>query len=100
MGSAALEPPRHNGGSAFVLRMARSSLALFLAIASLIATLSGCGGEGADEKRERTDTGGRPGVSAPLQDQGGEGGEAGEGEDQERRDQGSQGGEGGEGGEG
>ena len=58
--------------------MARSSLALFLASASLIAALGGCGGEGSEEKRGRPDDSGRPGVSAPLQGEGGEGGEGGE----------------------
>lgn len=77
--------------------MARSSLALFLASASLIAALGGCGGEGAEEKRAPSEAGGRPGVSAPLQGEGGEGGESGDGEQEKRPVPGSEGGEGGEG---
>jgi hypothetical protein len=74
--------------------MARSSLSLFLASASLIAALGGCGGEGVEEKRAQPDAGGRPGMSAPVQEEGGEGGE---GEEEEPRGGDAEGGEGGEG---
>ncbi|MEB3256583.1 MAG: hypothetical protein VKJ05_09380 [Synechococcaceae cyanobacterium] len=77
--------------------MARSSLALFLASASLIAALGGCGGDGAEEKRGPSEAGDRPGVSAPLQGEGGEGGESGDGEQEKRPAPGAEGGEGGEG---
>jgi hypothetical protein len=64
--------------------MARSSIALFLASASLIAGLSGCGGEGSEEKRPSPADSAKPSMGAPQgthkQDdgEGGEGGEGGE----------------------
>lgn len=98
---AASPPGRHNGGCVFSPRMARSSVALFLASASLIAALGGCGGEGAEEKRAQPEAGSRPGVAAPLQNEGGEKKTKGDDANQEqRREADSEGGEGGEGGEG
>jgi hypothetical protein len=73
--------------------MARSSIALFLASTSLIAGLSGCGGEGSDEKKAPMDSN-KPSLGAP---QGGEGEkpDAPNGKESQERE----GGEGGEGGE-
>lgn len=45
--------------------MARSSIALFLASASLIAGLSGCGGEGSEEKRPQPEESAQPSMGTP-----------------------------------
>lgn len=74
--------------------MARSSIALFLASTTLIAGLTGCGGEGAGEKTNPPADGAPPAVSVP------EGGEGAEEEKKEKLGSPSQGNEGGEGGEG
>jgi hypothetical protein len=77
--------------------MARSSLALFLAGAGLIAGLSGCGGEGPRERPEGAADQAKPSLGAPDGGKGDEGGE--EGERQRPESLEAEGGEGGEGGE-
>jgi hypothetical protein len=73
--------------------MARSSIALFLASATLIAGLSGCGGEGDEDKKAPADSS-QPMLGAP---QGGEGEKPDKPDEKDSRQ--GEGGEGGEGGE-